>query len=256
MFKAPLLFVSARLAIATLYTPAQAQGPAPVPQLSVSGMATVSVRPDRATIIVGYVNGSIDAAKAATKNALVSQQIKNAAINAGILKADIQTANYSLQPQYTDGIGYRLTINGYSASNTMNLIVRKISSLASVIAAVQAAGANDICNLQFTYAHQSTLQDQAHVAALADAYHKATLDATACGDKIDGTLQVSDFQQSQPYYGGFAGGMGGSMGGMINGAVNPAISGGKIEISYSVSVTYRIAPLTYKATRLGTLHRR
>ncbi len=256
MFKAPLLFVSAGLAIAALYTPARAQGPAPVPQLSVSGMATVSVRPDRATITVGYVNTSIDAARAASKSALVSQQIKSAAINAGVLKADIQTANYSLQPHYSGDTTRAPYIIGYSASNTMNLVVRKISSLASVIAAVQAAGANDISNLQFTYAHQSILQDQAHVAALADAYHKATLDAAACGDKVDGTLQVSDFQQSQPYYGGFAGGMGGAMGGMINGAVNPAISGGKIEISYSVSVTYRIVPLTYNATRLGTLHRR
>ncbi len=220
-----------------------------MPQLSVSGVATVSVRPDRATIAVGYVNTSIDAAKAANKNALVSQQIKTAAISAGIPKADIQTTNYLLQPFYTDGPSYRQTITGFTALNTINLVVRKISSLASVITAVQAAGANDISNLQFTYAHQSALQDKAHVAALADAYHKAALDVAACDDKIDGTMQVSDFQQSQPYYGGFAGGMGGSMGNMINGAVNPAISGGKILITYTVSVTFRLMRLSAKKHR-------
>jgi uncharacterized protein YggE len=199
---APALFA---LAVAA---PAMADD-MPRPMISMSGHGEVTAQPDTATITSGVTTQADTARAALDANTQAMTALIAALKEAGIADKDIQTSNFSVNPNYVysdarDPNGYTLPprINGYQVQNTVTVRVRDLAGLGTVLDKSVTVGANTINGIAFSVEDPAGLYDQARKAAFADARHKAELYATADGDDLGDVRSISEQQgitPPQPY---------------------------------------------------------
>lgn len=158
--------------------------------LTVTGSATITLPADRAILSVGVRTNAPTATDAAVQNAEGITALLTALEEAGILPEDITTADYSIYPSYEyDGNG-NSTLTGYQITNMLSVVVRNVDQLGAVLDASIAAGANETYGISFTSTRQAEAQDEALVAAIAEAQRKGTLMAEAAGMKLGAIEEI------------------------------------------------------------------
>ncbi|OQA39130.1 MAG: 26 kDa periplasmic immunogenic protein precursor [Parcubacteria group bacterium ADurb.Bin316] len=169
------------------------------------------------------------------------KQVIAAIEKSGIPKENIQTQNYTLNPQYdiVDGIS---KINGYNANQSISVKINEINKnankVAEIIAAAGKAGTNKINGVSFEASNLNDLKQEARIKAILDARTKAKNIGNALGvklGKIVGWWENYIYPEStiDQYYG--KGGMGG--GGAMT---EPSIPTGSRELVVEVNVNYKI----------------
>lgn len=181
-----------------LAAPALAADPRPA-TMSLQGTATVKAEPDIADVSTGVITSGKSAAEALKSNNAAMADLLAIAKSAGIVDRDVQTSNFSVQPQYTysdqrDASGNRLPpqIVGYQVSNTLEIRVRDLTRLGKVLDQMVSAGSNNIGGISFDVADSSTLVNTARRDAMADALAKARLYADAAGVCLDRIVSISE----------------------------------------------------------------
>ena len=150
--------------------------------LVVAGEGVVAASPDTAWIDAGVTTQGATAADAMQANAVAMKQVLAALAELQIPDHDVQTRRLQLFPIYSKRTGAEAPrITGYRASNQVQVRVRDLSAVGSVLDRVSAAGANEIGNLRFEVADPAALLDRARSAAVADAQRKARLLAQEAG---------------------------------------------------------------------------
>ena len=184
-----LLVVSAALAL-PLATSALADGNF----ITVTGEATVEVTPDMATISLGVTTTGANAVEAMAANSKALQTVIDRLKASGVEARDLQTANLSLYPNWASGgESYSAqSIADYTASNMLNVRVRALDTLGSVLDASITDGANTLNGITFELAVPGPALDQARVAALADARARATVLVGAAGTKLGKIISVTE----------------------------------------------------------------
>ncbi|MEJ7607421.1 MAG: SIMPL domain-containing protein [Bryobacteraceae bacterium] len=144
-------------------------------------------------IDIGVVSQAQTAQAAGTQNAkqvsAVIAEIKKA-LGAS---AEIQTVNYSLQPNYKyakDGSAPAIT--GYSANNTVQVKSSDLATVGKVIDASTLAGANTIHGIQFTLKDEQKVRAEALRQATTQALANATALAQAVQKRIDRIVRIED----------------------------------------------------------------
>jgi uncharacterized protein len=177
-----------------------AQAPAGVPQpvsntgtlLSVSAHAEARRAPDLAIVSAGVVTEAPDANAAMRANAERMQQVVEAIRKAGIEARDVQTSGITLNPQYRYAENAPPTINGYQASNTVNVTVRDLARLGKILDALVATGANQIHGPTFDIAEREPVLDEARRNALKQARARADMYAQALGLRVRRIVSISE----------------------------------------------------------------
>jgi uncharacterized protein YggE len=147
----------------------------------------VQVKPDIARLSLGVQTQNAQSAVAAGENAEATSRVIAAVKAAGVADRDIQTTDYSIQPQYDyrprpEGSEPRPpAIIGYMVNNTVRVTVRRIGDASKVIDAAVKAGANVAGGIAFDTEDPSAGKDQALRKAVADALRKARVVAEAAG---------------------------------------------------------------------------
>ncbi len=180
---------------------AQVQTPTQQPRtISVTGIGQVETQPDIAVIVIGVQNQAKTASKALTQNSTQMQAVINAIKLAGVQPADIQTQTVSLQPQYNNQQNNTATnqLTGYIANNTVNVKVRNLNDLGSLLDAAVQAGGNNIQNIQFQVSNPAQQLDQARQAAFNDAKQKATQLAQLAGATLGPVSTISETSSQPP----------------------------------------------------------
>jgi len=195
---APFLLATA------LTAPAFADG-----KIAINGVGEVSAAPDTAFITSGVTTQGATAREALDANTKAMAELIETLKSSGIEARDIQTSGFSVNPNYVysdarDANGYQLPpkINGYQVFNTVNVRVRELASLGSVLDKAVTVGANTINGVSFSVADPSDLYDQARKLAFADARKKAELYAEVAGERlgdIDNITESQGYSQPQPY---------------------------------------------------------
>jgi uncharacterized protein len=156
----------------------------------VQGTGEVQVRPDIARLNLGVQTQGPDSSRAAQENAKLTQAVIDAIKGAGVDEKDIQTANYSIFPQYDQrpqplpaNEGKPPAIVGYQVNNTVNVTVRNMGSVGTVIDAAVKAGANVAAGISFDVDEPAATKarEEAMRKAVANALSKARLVAEAAG---------------------------------------------------------------------------
>jgi uncharacterized protein len=146
--------------------------------LTVVGTGTSTATPDRASLAFGTVSQAKSASAALAASSDAVDRVVAALRKAGVASADLQTADVSLSPRYDDKGD---TILGYTASNTVTAIVRKLEAAGPVVDAAVGAGANQVSGPSLVASDQAAAYRDALRAAVADARAKAQALAAASG---------------------------------------------------------------------------
>ena len=158
---------------------------------NVSGEGKVSVVPDLAVVNVGV--------RAQGTTVKTAQDQMNSAINnvtdaikaLGIDKKDIQTTNYSINPDY-DYTSNLQKIKGYTASSTVQVKVRDTEKLNSVLDVSTANGANEVYGISFDVSDKTKAENEAREKAVSDAKEKAESAAKIAGFRLGRLVNYSE----------------------------------------------------------------
>ncbi|WP_055045261.1 SIMPL domain-containing protein [Devosia sp. A16] len=232
------------LATALTTAPVLAQETTPVNgTISISGIGEVTAAPDTAFVNSGVTSQGATAREALDANTKAMSELIETLKAAGIEARDIQTSGFSVNPNYVysdarDANGYQLPpkITGYQVFNNVNVRVRELAKLGSVLDKAVTVGANTINGVSFSVADPSKLYDEARKAAFADAKAKAGLYAEVAGEELGSIRNISEVQgmsAPQPYM------MKASADAVSAGAV--PIEGGELSYSINVQVTWDFA---------------
>ena len=169
------------------------------PSITVTAEATVKASPDQAQIDIGVVTQAATAQAAATQNAQKLDATISALRRALGSGADIKTVNYSLTPNYRyPREGGQPTIEGYNASNTVQVKTSDLAQVGKIIDAATGSGANNIQSLQFSLKDEQAVRAQALREASLKAKAKADAIASALNLKVLRVLHVEESGQIRP----------------------------------------------------------
>ena len=149
------------------------------------GQATVTSKPDQASVDIGVTTQGQTAQTVAAENASrLDSVLKQLRAKLG-QQAEIKTISYSLTPAYQypkDGSPPKLT--GYTAQNTVRITTGNLSSVGEIIDLATRSGANRIETLQFTLKNEQRVRSEALRQAAMAAKLNAEAIAAGLGLKV------------------------------------------------------------------------
>ena len=160
--------------------------------LSISAEARATRVPDIATLSTGVVTQATDANAALRQNTEQMTNVVAAIKAAGIADRDVQTTGINISPQYRYAENQPPAITGYQASNTLNVKVRDIAKLGKVLDAMVAVGANQVNGPSFEIDDPEEAYDEARLAAIKKAQHRAELYARALGLRVRRVVSINE----------------------------------------------------------------
>ena len=168
--------------------------------ISVSGQGKASAPPDLAIVTTGVVTQAEDAGSALSANNAAVRKLMEVLKNFRIASKDIQTSNFSVQPEYERGPRGRSEprIVGYRVSNQVQARIRNLPELGRILDAVVEAGSNQIGGVSFTIDNATGLLNEARNHAVGDARSRAELYAHTAGVKVGKVLSISEQQVPFP----------------------------------------------------------
>lgn len=166
--------------------------------LTVTGEGRATAAPDLALVTLGVTSEGATAAEAMSATATRQQAVIDALKQAGIEARDIQTTTLNLSPrmEYPENAAPRLT--GYAAQNGVQVRVRDLAGLGALLDRLVEGGANEISGIAFAREDMAGAEDQARIAAVADARRRAAQMAEAAGMRLGALRSLSDGVMSAP----------------------------------------------------------
>ena len=156
----------------------------PAGTIVVSGTGRVAVQPDVADLRLGIAisRPTVRDARAAAAEAMTA--VLAAIEGAGVARADVRTTLLSVAPRYDyrDNEGPRLV--GYDLANVVEVTVRDLDALGSVIDGALEAGATSLDGLTFRLDDPREAERTARTSAVAVARARAEVLAAAAGVTI------------------------------------------------------------------------
>lgn len=216
--------------------------------ISVSGTGEVFAVPDTATFSYSVTDTAKDVTTAQTSVNTKGNAIIAYLKGEGVDEKDIQTADYSVNPQYdyTQSSpcvsGYcppgKQMLSGYQVNETVSVKVKDTKKAGTLLSGIGSKGATNMSGLSFTVADQTALEAAARTKAITDARTKAEELAKELGVSI---VRVVGFNENggTPMYYAKAMAMD-SRAGNQSVAPAPEIAVGQNKINSSVSITYEI----------------
>jgi len=155
--------------------------------ISVTGSASMTVAPDKATVSMGIEkigDTAIEARNAATDS--VNRMLRQLRV-LGVSDSDIKTANYYVRANYVT-VNKKSSISNYTFRYTVNVEVQNINDIGKIIDAMYEAGANNMNSVQFGLKNREALERDLLSSAVKNAQEKARIVAIAGGRTL-GVLQ-------------------------------------------------------------------
>jgi uncharacterized protein YggE len=201
--KTKTFFLIAVLVLGTLLA---ACGPASIavqnqpPQrtVTVTGTGKVTLTPDIAYISIGVHTENASAKDAVAGNTTQAQAVIAAIKGFGVADKDIQTTNFSINPQQQTDTNGKVTSVTYVVDNTVYVTVRDLTKLGDLLDSTVNAGANNINSIQFDVADKTAALSQARLAAVADAKKQADELTKATGVSLDVVQSISYYDTTAP----------------------------------------------------------
>ncbi len=204
--------------------------------LTVQAEAELKAAPDIASISAGVVTTYATAQEAMAQNATRMTAMIAALKKAGVADKDMQTSGLSLQPQYVYNNNESPKLSGYQANNTVNVTVRKLETLGTVLDTLASKGASNLNGPNFAVDEPDPVLDDARTKAVQKAMKRAELYARAAGMRVKKIVAITEGgsiqQPPMPYQQ--------SMMAQTKMASDTPIAPGRVGISASVTMTFEL----------------
>jgi hypothetical protein len=181
---------------------ASTPGPAPSgcggsqPRLTVQGTGQAGGTPDLLTAVFGFSTIAASSQAALNQNNGEVNQALLALSGNGVAKADVQTTNLTISPQYVYPKGVP-TLTGYQVTNTLSAKLRDMQKAGGALDAVVNATGNaaTINSLTVSFANPAHVEDEARVQAVHQAVSHAAAMAAASGRRLGSVCSLTDNTQ-------------------------------------------------------------
>lgn len=166
---------------------------------TVTGTGKVTVIPDLAHVNFGIQVSRPDVKSAQSEANSIINRVSSTLKSLGIDSKDIKTTSYYINPKYNYSNGAS-HIDGYSASISLTVTVRKLDTLNAAIDQATSAGANNVSGIQLTVdePRQKELIKQARREAIAEAKTKAQELASESGLALGRLIDIQENASGAP----------------------------------------------------------
>jgi hypothetical protein len=212
------------------------------PSVRVHGQSTLSVEPDQVQFDIGVVSQTADAKAATDQNTTRSNALVQE-LKAAFPSASIKAVNFSVNPNYQYPQEGTPTIAGYTANNTVRLLLNDISRLQTVIDIAIKSGANSINRLTFSLRNEDSARAQALSAAARQAQAGADALAASLRLRLGRLLTIDEGQPvivSPPREMSFD---------KLQSSNVAPIAPATIDIHADVDLTYELVPAVDRSTK-------
>jgi len=217
--------------------------------ISVNGEGEVFAVPDIATFSATVQEAGADVKAAQTTATKKINDIYAYLKDQGVAEKDIQTTDYSANPQYEwrqsacpNGSycpGGNQVLTGYQVSETLTIKVRDTDKAGDLLAGVGSKGVSSVSGLTFTVDDHQKIEDEARDKAVADAKAKAQTLAHSLGVSLVRIVGFSENGASLvPYLAKTMSFQSADSAGVAPAA--PEIATGQNKVTSAVSLTYEI----------------
>ncbi|MBM3257802.1 MAG: DUF541 domain-containing protein [Candidatus Nealsonbacteria bacterium] len=209
--------------------------------LTVSETGTVYTKPDLAMADFSVVTEEKTVAKAMEENTKKMNDVISFVKSQGVEEKDLKTTDFNISPRYewhdTDTYSGKRVLVGYEIRQTLEVKIRDLGKIGTIVEGSTSAGANEVSDLQFTVDNQEDLKKQARDEAIAKAKTKAEELAKQLGVRL---VKISNFSESTafPYYTDLKESALGMGGGALPSV--PQVETGESRIEVQVFITYEI----------------
>lgn len=151
--------------------------------MTVIGSASISAKPDVVTIRLEVTTQNRELTQAQQENAQKMDQVIQALVQLGISREAIQTAAYTIQPQY-DYVDGKQIFRGYEVIHALTVRLNAVDQAGTVIDTSVQNGVNRVSDIEFSVDDPNAYYQR----ALSDALRNATAKAETIAKTIDVNL--------------------------------------------------------------------
>ena len=225
----------------TAYAQTQGEPTTMTPQgITVVGEGSSAVEPDIAVANIGVQVANADVRAASDE----AEEIMNAVIAAiqeqGVAEEDIQTSGFSIFAEFSPApaVSEQPQTPLYRVSNNVNVTIRQLDQVATILDAAIGAGANNIFGVTVSVDDPSTAAAAARAEAIDNAAQKAQDLAQLTGLQLGNVVSVSEIIGSR---GGFyaSTGLAAASQAGLGGGGGP-IAPGQLNINVQLEVVYGV----------------
>ena len=200
------------LVVLAAVAPVSAQEPLPriEPVVRVSAQGEASLAPDIAIVSFSVVRNSQTAEVAVGQNNSAMAAVTAALKAAGVEARDMQTSNFTIQPQYRhfqpkdDGTVEPPEVVGYEVTNTLTVKIRDIAKVGEILDRSVKLGVNQGGQITFTNDDPEKALTEARKQAVERAVAKARVLTEAAGVRLGRVIEIEEQAQlptpPQPMY--------------------------------------------------------
>ena len=168
--------------------------------VSVTGEGTAYLAPDMALVTLTVLRQEKTARAALDASSQAMNDVLAAMRQEGIDDRDLQTSNFSIDPQLVyprggDGQPTEPQITGYRVSNGLTVRVRDLSKLGAILDKAVTLGVNQGGQIRFTNDDPSAALTEARKEAVRDATAKARTLTEAAGVELGRIATISERQR-------------------------------------------------------------
>ncbi|WP_161493900.1 SIMPL domain-containing protein [Virgibacillus necropolis] len=199
--------------------------------MTVTGNARLLFEPDKVSIQLEIMTENKQVSQAQQENARKMNQVIQSLLQLGILRGNIQTTGYNINPIY-DYIDGKQQFKGYRVSNTITVQITSIDQAGEIIDVAVQNGVNQVSNIQFSIEDKQIAYQQALSAALKNAIAEAQIIAETLNVNFDPIpiKIVEETSETPPSFKTFA---------TMESNVTTPIEPGQIVVSASVKTQFQ-----------------
>ncbi len=206
--------------------------------ITVSGTGEVYATPDVGLVDISVKTEGKDVATATSNNSTKMNDIIAFVKSSNVDEKDIKTTGFNINPIYAweDKTGKR-TLTGYEVNQTINVKIRDLTKVGTIISGATEKGANDIGSLTFIVDNDEQVKENAKNLAIKDAQAKAKNLEKALGVKM---VKIVNFSENSynPIYANLDSSY--KVMTASSSGVAPSIQTGQNKITSTVTITYAI----------------
>lgn len=191
------------MASALIDSRAEAEGYPINRTITVSATRSALAGPDAAQVQTGLVTEGKSARQALSANNSTMAKLIAGLKQSGVEPIDIQTSGFTLNPRYTNPRdGQPPLIDGYQATNGVEVYVRNLEGLGGILDSLVSLGANQMNGIVFEVSEADTLRDEARKDAVAKARRYAEVYAAAAGASVGKVMVINEggSAEHRPYF--------------------------------------------------------
>ncbi len=210
--------------------------------IAVQATGEVYASPDLALTTASVITEAKNVEEALSENTEKMNTVISFLKEQGIEDKDLKTTGFNIYPRYeyyerTEGrpSGKRVLV-GYEVNQSLQVKIRDLESIGTIIQGVTENGANNISGLSFTIENQDELKKQARGEAIEEAKAKAEELASQLGVRL---AKITNFSESSVYprYYDLTKTVSEEM---DVGGTAPSVEAGENKIEVTVNLTYEI----------------